>query len=215
MTAASGNPFEDRDLVAAYERWYETTGRRADELEKRLLDELLTDFHAAETVLEVGCGTGHFCRWFEARGLDVVGLDLSMEMLVESRRLAGPPCVRGRAERLPFASESFDLVVIIATLEFVDDPQTVLTEACRVARSGLLVGALNRHSLLGRALRKRIDPPWTSARLFSVAELKKRVADAAHERRLTVRYKTTLWPGWRSSLQLPWGGFIGIGAILR
>ncbi len=94
------NPFADHDLVSAYEGWYETAGRRADKLEKRLLDELLVNLPAIETVLEVGCGTGHFGRWFEARSLDVVGADLSMEMLAEVRRLGAPPCVRGRAERL-------------------------------------------------------------------------------------------------------------------
>jgi len=212
MTAPPGNPFDDRDLVATYERWYETTGRLADELEKRLLDELLADFPNATTVLEVGCGTGHFSRWFEARELDVVGVDLSMEMLVEPRRLGGPPCVQARAKRLPFDSKSVDLVAFITTLEFVGDAQSALDEACRVARMGILVGALNRHSLLGRALQKRADPPWKSARLYTVGELRKLVTRAGGEHRPKVRSRTTLWPVGQRSLPLPWGGFIGISA---
>jgi len=212
MTAPPVNPFDDRDLVASYESWYETTGRRADELEKKLLDELLAEFPAVETVLEVGCGTGHFSRWFEARGLDVLGADISMEMLVESRRLSGPPCVRARAERLPFASKSVDLVALITTLEFVGDAQSALGEACRIARKGLLVGALNRHSLLGRKLQNRADPPWKSASLYTVGKLKKLVMRAAGEHRPRFHSRTTLWPGWRSSLPFPWGGFIGISA---
>ena len=213
MTAPPVNPFDGRDLVASYEYWYETTGRRADGLEKQLLNQLLTDFPAVGTVLEVGCGTGHFSRWFEARGLDVVGADLSMEMLAQSSRLAGPPCVQGRAERLPFASGSVDLVVIITTLEFVDDPQLALAEACRVAHKGLLVGALNRHSLLGRALTRQANPPWTSARLYNLGELKSLVEHAAIEYEPRISWRTTLWPGWRKSLALPWGGFIGVSAI--
>lgn len=215
MTAPPVNPFDDRDLVASYENWYETTGRRADGLEKQLLNQLLTDFPAVGTVLEVGCGTGHFSRWFEARGLDVVGADLSMEMLAQSSRLAGPPCVQGRAERLPFASGSVDLVVIITTLEFVDDPQLALAEACRVAHKGLLVGALNRLSPLGRKLQKRSDPPWTSARLFTAGELEALVERATRVHRPRIRWRTTLWPGWRKSLALPWGGFIGISATWK
>ena len=215
MTVPPVNPFDDRDLVASYESWYETTGRRADELEKQLLDELLAEFPAVETVLEVGCGTGHFSRWFEARGLHVVGADLSMEMLVEFRRLQGPPCVRGRAERLPFASRSVDLVAFITTLEFVADVGRTLSEACRVARRGILVGALNRHSLIGRRLTRRTDTPWTSARLYNLRELRKLVMRAAGEYRPRFRSRTTLWPGWQSSLPLPWGGFIGISATWR
>jgi len=163
-------------------------------------------------VLEVGCGTGHFSRWFEARGLHVVGADLSMEMLVESRRLRGPPCVQARAERLPFASKSVDLVALITTLEFVGDAQSALGEACRVARKGLLVGALNRHSPLGRKLQKRSDPPWTSAKQYTAGELEALVEHAARAHRPRVRWRTTLWPGWMRSLPLPWGGFIGISA---
>jgi len=212
VTSHDGNPFADHDLVASYEGWYETTGSRADELEKQLLNELLVDLPPIETVLEVGCGTGHFGRWFEARGLDVLGVDLSMEMLVETLHLGGPACVRGRAERLPFASGSVDLVVLITTLEFVGDEQNALAEASRVAQRGILVGALNRRSLLGRKLQKRTDPPWTSARLYSLGELRTLVAQAASEHGPRLRCTTTLWPGWRSSLPLPWGGFIGVSA---
>jgi len=99
--------------------------------------------------------------------------------LVESGRLAGPPCVRSRAERLPFASKSVNLVALITTLEFVADVGHPLSEACRVARKGILVGALNRHTLLGRALQKRADPPWTSGSLYTVRELRKLVMRAA------------------------------------
>ncbi len=210
MNSHVGNPFADHDLVASYEGWYETTGRRADELEKQLLDGLLADLPTIDTVLEVGCGTGHFSRWFEARGLHVVGADLSMEMLVESRHLSGLPFVRARAERLPFASRSVDMVAFITTLEFVADVGRTLSEACRVARKGILVGALNRRSVLGRRLRNRTELPWTSARLYNLGELKSLVKHAAAEYEPRISWRTTLWPGWRKSLALPWGGFIGI-----
>jgi len=212
MTARSANPFADHEVASSYERWYETAGRRADEFEKQLLNELLAYLPAIETALDVGCGTGHFSRWFAARGLHVVGVDLSTEMLVESRRLRGPSCVRGRAERLPFSSRSVDVVAFIMTFEFVADPQIAVGEACRVARRGILVGALNRRSLLGRGLARRTDPPWPSARLYTVGELKALLVRAAGDHRPRFRSRTTLWPGWRSSLPLPWGGFIGISA---
>ena len=87
------NPFTNPTIAAGYEAWYETSGCRADRLEKALLKRLLTGFSRARTLLEVGCGTGHFTRWFDERGLQAMGLDLSSPMLAEAVRLGSPPYV--------------------------------------------------------------------------------------------------------------------------
>lgn len=70
------SPFFEPAIVAGYEAWYETSGRRADRLEKALLGRLLADFPQARTLLEVGCGTGHFTRWCDEQGWRAIGLDL-------------------------------------------------------------------------------------------------------------------------------------------
>lgn len=105
MTAV--NPFSNPDLVTGYEEWYQTTGRRADRLEKALLERLLAGF-PARTLLEVGCGTGHFSRWFTDQGLQVVALDRSLPMLTEATARGGLPYLLGDALALPFADDSFD-----------------------------------------------------------------------------------------------------------
>lgn len=85
------NPFANPALVVGYEAWYETSGRRADRLEKALLRRLLADFLQGRTMLEIGCGTGHFTRWFSEQGFQTIGLDLSLAMLAQARR---QPAVR-------------------------------------------------------------------------------------------------------------------------
>jgi SAM-dependent methyltransferase len=80
------NPFENPALVDGYEAWYETTGRRADHQEKALLHWQLSQFPPVSTLLEVGCGTGHFTRWFREQGLRVTGLDTSFPMLTQAAR---------------------------------------------------------------------------------------------------------------------------------
>ena len=37
----------------------------------------------------MGCGTGHFTRWFAAKGLEAVGIDPSRPMLEAARRAGG------------------------------------------------------------------------------------------------------------------------------
>jgi ubiquinone/menaquinone biosynthesis C-methylase UbiE len=210
------NPFDNPTLVTHYEEWYTGRGRRADRLEKRLLENLLREFPAAETVLEIGCGTGHFTRWMSRQGLEAVGLDLSEAMLEEARHRNGLPYISGNAEELPFANRAFDLSVLITTLEFVSNPQRALSEAVRIAEQGVLLGVLNRRSLLGIRRLNSGKPPWNSAKFYTPHELTSMLAEAAGERLVSIRWQTTLWPfPVRGSLPLPWGGFIGLAAKLR
>jgi ubiquinone/menaquinone biosynthesis C-methylase UbiE len=74
-------------------------------------------------VLDVGCGTGKFCRILAGRGLARVwGVDPSPEMLAEARKRV-PESVglkRGSAERLPFKPDAFDVAVLWAVVHLLD-----------------------------------------------------------------------------------------------
>jgi SAM-dependent methyltransferase len=208
------NPFENPKLVEGYEAWYETTGRRADRLEKALLHWQLSRFPPVSTLLEVGCGTGHFTRWFQEQGLQVAGLDISVPMLFQAIHFDKLPYVQGNTFSLPFPGGSFDLVAFITTLEFVPDPVLALVEALRVARRGLILGVLNRQSILGWQLKQAGGPEWGAARFFSPLELTQTVRRAAGET-VAITWRTTLWPVWPGMLRLPWGGFIGMAVRRR
>ena len=208
------------DIAEWYESWYGTPqGRQADRLEKALLDKLLKRLPEIRTVLEVGCGTGHFTRWLAEGGLWTVGLDISPAMLVQARRLEAAakvcPYVLGDGLALPFPDRSFDLVALITTLEFIPQPERAMAEAGRVARQGVLVGGLNRHSLL--ALRRRwrsLRAPtiYGQAHFFTVRELGQLARDVLGVRLRGMTWRTTLlagtWPC--TDVRLPWGGFVGM-----
>jgi SAM-dependent methyltransferase len=210
------NPFDNVALSSRYEGWYASEGRHADILEKDLLGKLLDLFPSAHSILEVGCGTGHFTRWMAERGLDAAGVDISEAMLNEARRLNGPKCFPGDALALPVADRSFDMTALITTLEFLPDPVRGLSEAVRAARQGVLLGVLNRWSLLTLRYRLSGKAMWRSARFFGPLELTRLVRQAAGPRVETITWRTTLWPipGVRD-LSLPWGGFIGVAVRLR
>ncbi len=226
MKLAERNPFDEEGVASHYEAWYETAeGRWADAQEKELLAKLLTGFPQADTLLEIGCGTGHFSRWFSGLGLTVTGLDLSLAMLIQAQALGGDEAiayVHGDAHQLPFADDAFDLVTLITTLEFLTEPETALREAARVARQGLLLGVLNRWSLMGlqRRLAGLFRPTiFDTAHFYGVGELSRLVRRAVGQVSW-LTWDTTLWPHFlpHSPLtghRLPWGGFIGMSVSLR
>jgi ubiquinone/menaquinone biosynthesis C-methylase UbiE len=209
MTSGGQNPFHDFALAAPYQSWYATRGRRAVRRETQLLRWLLDRFPAARTILEVGCGTGHFTRWLEAQGLEAVGLDSSAAMLAEAAQLGTRILVRGDALALPFADASVDLVAFITTLEFIFDPASALAEGRRIARQGMILGVINRRSRLGARYRRQGGPVWSAARFFTPRELLEEVGPAAGLT-ASICWRTTLWPFWRGATPLPWGGFIGM-----
>jgi len=136
-----------------YDAWYESArGRWIGETEFRLLRRLLA-LRPGQSLLDVGCGTGWFTRRFASiLGLKVVGLDCNAQWLEYAREhdcrsqyLLGDSCC------LPFANASFDCVVSIAALCFIDDWPRALREIVRVARGRIVVGTLNRASLLWRS----------------------------------------------------------------
>lgn len=86
-------------------------------------------------VLDLGCGRGGVAELFWRDVRLAAGLDPDASSLAD-HRAAGMPVVRGVAERLPFAADSFDLIVSIWVLEHLDDPLGAFIEVRRVLRPG-------------------------------------------------------------------------------
>ena len=78
--------------------------------------------------------------------------------------------------------------------------------------SALILGVINRCSLLGMRYKRSADSPWDAARLFSPGELTCLVKEAAGTLSLEIHWRTTLFPILAHDLPLPWGGFIGLRA---
>jgi len=142
-----------------YEAWYATRrGAWIGEEEYRLISSLLAP-RPNETLLDVGCGTGYFTRRFAAIAAEgnVVGADIDLDTLRfavgHSARSIG--FVAADAHQLPFRDKSFDLVVGITSLCFIREEKQALREMLRVARRRVVLGLLNRHSLLYLAKGRR------------------------------------------------------------
>ena len=206
----------DEGIAKTYESWYEGEGRRADVQEKKLLGRFIQRFPGVRTILEVGCGTGHFTRWLDARGLWTVGLEVSPVMLNEAVCHGDRRYLRADGLKLPFVDGAFDLVALITSLEFVPNVSQALAEAVRVARRGLLLGVLNRYSLQALWCRLKGGAIWAQAHFFTPGELEYSVRQAAGKRFQRLKWRTAVFPpGLEFAAQfLPLGGFIGGRVVL-
>ncbi len=95
---------------------------------------------AGTRVLDVATGPGYVAAAFAEAGCEVVGLDLTpaplalAEQMRAARGLTTLRFQQGDAEDLPFAEQTFDLVVSRYALHHCEDPQRVLTEMARVSQ---------------------------------------------------------------------------------
>lgn len=90
-------------------------------------------------VLDVAVGTGLVAREAQhlaGAGGSVIGIDLSENMLAVARRLPGLALIQGRAEALPVADASVDLVSMGYALRHVTDLVATFDEYRRVLRPG-------------------------------------------------------------------------------
>ncbi len=97
--------------------------------EPRIAAQLWAALGDAETVLNVGAGTGSY----EPSDRLVVAVEPSATIRAQ-RPADGPPCVAGSAENLPFPDQSFDAAMAFSTIHHWPDPRAGLREMRRVAR---------------------------------------------------------------------------------
>ena len=111
--------------------------------------DLLVEWAEGQTALDVATGGGHVARRLREAGLDVVTVDPAPGM---------EPDVISRAEHLPFADGSFDLVVTRIAPHHFADVQAAIDEMARVSGNlVLVVDNLYRDDVVEEAERLR-DP---------------------------------------------------------
>jgi phosphatidylethanolamine/phosphatidyl-N-methylethanolamine N-methyltransferase len=119
----------------------------------------LLDIKPGQRVLDVGVGTGLSLDFYPPH-CQVVGIDLSREMLAKARERATRLGLRNvqllemDATRLAFPSDSFDHVVAAHVMSVVPDPVKALAEIKRVTRSDGKIVIINHFQSTNRTLKQ-------------------------------------------------------------
>jgi SAM-dependent methyltransferase len=139
------------EQYASLEQWHWWFRGRQRILEAVLCREL-KEGHSS-SIVSLGSGPAEGLRWLE-RFAAPTGRLVGMDADPLHGRHVGDRClfVIGRAEAVPLASRSFDLVLALDVLEHLDDDTPALREAARVVKPGglLVVTVPALPSLWGR-----------------------------------------------------------------
>ncbi|MEM7634948.1 MAG: class I SAM-dependent methyltransferase, partial [Pseudomonadota bacterium] len=116
---------------------YDTIGVNYSDLRKpdaRIEKVISNALGPAETVLNVGAGTGSY----EPTGRSVTAVEPSAEM-IRQRNASAAPVVQGYAENLPFDDNSFDASMAVLTVHHWTDKAKGFHEMRRVTRGPVVV----------------------------------------------------------------------------
>jgi ubiquinone/menaquinone biosynthesis C-methylase UbiE len=115
---------------------------------------LKTQLKPQERVLDAACGTGRHTMALCKEGFNVVGLDVSPNLLRMAKNKGALWLVRGDLRALPFKAEAFSAIISVDNsfgyLPSKEQDQNSLVEARRVLRSEgiLLLDVFNRERLV-------------------------------------------------------------------
>ncbi|NVB79487.1 MAG: class I SAM-dependent methyltransferase [Kofleriaceae bacterium] len=134
---AAGERIDEAEPRLGYRVWserYDEPGNPIIAIEEPVVRSLI-DATPPGRALDAGCGTGRHSRYLVDRGHDVLGIDLTPEMLAyASANVRGAIFREGDLCAIPSPDASFDLVVSGLAIAHVADLDRAVAEMARVLR---------------------------------------------------------------------------------
>lgn len=99
---------------------------------KAELDYILPELTGTKDVLSIGCGPAIIEAGLAEHGFNITGLDISKEALEQA-----PDSIRtvaGKAENMDFEDCSFDVVIYVASLQFIEKYKEAIKQTAHVLR---------------------------------------------------------------------------------
>jgi len=150
----------------------------------RVQEFLIPRLRPGHSVLDIGCGTGPMVDFFGTHGLVYHGLDVAQGMLDSiQQQFQHKPYWHsmhlqiGSCTDLPYKQVSFDFIVAMGLLEYLDNMQPALDQIARVTKAGgiAVMTIPNRHCLNRWIMRHSgfVTGVYQSARKMLKAEVPK------------------------------------------
>jgi ubiquinone/menaquinone biosynthesis C-methylase UbiE len=142
------------ETVEGYNKWaltYDEQRNPLIALEEGMTLDLIGNVKN-QKALDIGCGTGRYCKLLAERGAKVVGIDPSPRMLEYAKRKITPDCRfelhLGKIEDTEFPTSYFNVVLCALTLGHIPELEPVIRKISRIIKSR------------GRLIISNIHPYW-------------------------------------------------------
>ena len=158
------NRYEDKGVAEYWNKKYKSEyhpylhGRQ-----KKVLEMIASlNLPKGSSCLELGTGGGQNALKYSEMGLNVHGIDSSEELLKNANNLASSNTQLEFSNvdlnsNLPFKNKSFDLVVVVGTLQYLMEPSSCIKEVHRVLKKDGYFIVCQRNALSFNVLRKPIS----------------------------------------------------------
>ena len=139
--------FSVQDSAQKWHEMYAGETEKLDEYNFRRRRDLTVDYvlrvvKPDARVLDLGCGAAPVLSELRRHGVDCVGIEYSLDMLgyararLQAMSLDDANLLQGDCRRTPFPATSFDVVVCLGVISYVEDKESVLQEIRRILKPG-------------------------------------------------------------------------------
>jgi SAM-dependent methyltransferase len=135
MKESDNQILSSREIAEIYDQLYSSPGalRDTDRYYQWVLGKLA--LQSGEKLLDVACGEGLLISYAQVKGVEAIGIDLSMAGLSLSKRLVGSEVFAlADGEFLPFDNHEFDIITNLGSLEHFSNPKRGVQEIRRLLR---------------------------------------------------------------------------------
>lgn len=133
------NVYDNPEFFAGYSALPRSVGGLDEAPEWPALRAMLPDLRGRR-VVDLGCGFGWFCRFArEAAAHEVLGIDVSENMLARARQMTSDPAIRYRRadlETLALTADAFDLAYSSLALHYLENLPALLSQVCNALKRG-------------------------------------------------------------------------------
>jgi len=116
---------------------YDKTRGLPQNVMEKVVKALAKELKGYDTVLDIGIGTGRFAEPLQEKGFEVIGVDISRDMIQKAKEKKAKNLLLSDACFLPFKESYFDATLCVHVLHLISNWQTALKEICRATKYGL------------------------------------------------------------------------------